>query len=109
MVVEIKTGTIVRLQGEITPEGSLEVDLPAGLPAGAVEVTLLLSDQPVNGVVANDSSDVDLLTDEQIAALIHPQPVPAHLIQTGGWEHKGITDSVAWLEAQRQRMRANRQ
>lgn len=83
--------TTIWLTGHITEDGKLEIELPEGLPAGEVEVMLQVGKQ---SEVEDDDAP---LTPEEIAELIIPKPVPAHLIVGGGWEHKGIEDSVEWV------------
>jgi hypothetical protein len=53
---------LVRLDGQITQDGQLVIELPDGLPAGEVKVTLEIS-------AANDA-----LTDAEIDAILSVQP-----------------------------------
>jgi len=93
--------TIIQLTGHITEDGKLEVELPSGLPPGEVEVTLRVETQAKTETI--DEDDDTPLTDEEIAELLIPKPVPAHLIKTGGWEHMGIEDSVEWVNELRRK------
>ncbi len=84
--------------------GELKVDLPENVADGEVEVKIAVEDI---------SANVDEpLTDEQIDALMRPSPkTGAEIIaagHTGGWEHKGITDSVEWLQNRRRQRREKR-
>lgn len=81
--------TILRVTGHITEDGKLEFELPEAIPTGEVEITIRWREQEI-------VDDVPL-TLEEIAELVIPKPVPAHLIKTGGWEDMGITDSVEWV------------
>jgi hypothetical protein len=71
--------------------GELKVDLPENVRDGEVDVPL---------------------TDEEIEALMRPNPkTGAEIIaagHTGGWEHKSISDSVEWLQNRRRQRREKR-
>lgn len=90
--------TTIWLTGHITEDGKLEIELPEGLPSGEVEVMLQVRTQ-----AEVDADDDTPLTPEEIAELLIPKPVPGHLIQTGGWEDMGITDSVEWVNELRRK------
>ena len=84
----------IELTGHINEAGKLEVELPAGLPVGQVHVTL--------EVAAEDET----WTQEELDELLRPvKPMTGREMAEagllGGWEELGITDSVAWLEEQR--------
>jgi hypothetical protein len=101
--------TIIHLTGRITDDGRLEVELPANLPPGAVELDLKLTQ--------TDDLPWELRpwTEEEIAELMKPgEPktgaeIVERIRREGGWEDMGITDSVAWLEEKRrQRQERNK-
>jgi hypothetical protein len=96
---------LLTLTGEITADGQLHVTLPQDLPIGKVMVWL--SFPPV------DSPNLLEWTDEALTELLTSRPMTgAEIVAaglTGGWEHLNITDSVAWVEAQRARRRSEHQ
>ena len=88
--------TMIELVGQINDAGKLEVELPAGLPVGQVHVTLELS------------TEGETWTPEELDELLRPvKPMTGREMSEagllGGWGDQGITDSVAWLEAQRRK------
>ena len=87
--------TVIELNGQITPSGRLEADLPPGLPPGKVRITIQIE---------------ETWTEEELAELLRPVPpltgkeiVEAGLL--GGWENSGISDGAAWVEEQRRQQR----
>jgi hypothetical protein len=82
--------SILELRGRITEEGQLEVDLPAGLPAGEARVTIELP-------------SAQRWTAEELAEALRVQPltgaeiVAAGLI--GGWE--GVESGTRWVARRR--------
>lgn len=90
----------IHLTGRITESGKLEIDLPDGLPPGEVQVTIQVpvSEPP------KDSSDWENQpwTEEEIREFLTFEPKSAAEIADsdaiGAWAHKGITDSVAFVE-----------
>lgn len=88
----------IRLPGRITEDGQLEVELPAGLPSGEVEVAIELPAQS--------------WSDDELHKLMQPEPltgseiVAAHL--TGGWKDGEIDDGAAWVNEQRRRRKEAR-
>lgn len=91
----------IRLTGHITPDGELLMDVPSGLPPGEVQIILELADEA--------TEDDEPFTEEEIKDFLTFTPkTGAEIVAsglTGGWEDMGITDSVAWLEAQRKARR----
>ncbi len=83
----------LHLKGQVTSDGHLVVDLPKTLPPGDVDITIEIP-----------NSD-EQFTPEEIQELLTFTPtsgadvVAAGLV--GGWEHKDITDPVAWVDEQR--------
>jgi hypothetical protein len=88
--------------------GKIEVDLPENVTDGEVELFV-----PVESH-AQLTADMDNspLTDEEIENMINPNPKSGAEIvalgHTGGWENKGITDSVEWVAEQRRKRREKR-
>lgn len=84
---------LVRLNGQITEDGHLVLELPDGLPAGEVKVTLEIAPE----------AD-DMLTDAEIDALLSVKPAKtreeriARLreIESSSWTE--VDDPVAWVE-----------
>jgi hypothetical protein len=82
----------IELAGRITETGRLEVELPQGLPSGAVRVILEIP------------KEAQTWTDEEIEELMHVEPksgaqIVANLSE--GWEDQDITDGAQWVEEQR--------
>lgn len=89
-------------------DGELKVELPDNVTDGEVQVVLPVTTE----TLAADHPDEAPLTDEEIAAFMRPDPkTGAEIIalgHIGGWEHKGITDSVEWVQEQRRKRKAKR-
>jgi hypothetical protein len=96
--------TMIRVTGHITKDGKLEVELPAGLPPGEVEVMVQVATHK-QAVVEYDDTPFTL---EEIAELLIPRPVPTKDIITGGWEDVDLGDSAEWVEKIRQQEENNR-
>jgi hypothetical protein len=90
----------IRLIGQITPDGQLRLDVPHNLPPGEVAITLEFPD--FDEAFTEDELK-DLLTFTPTSGA---EVVAAGLV--GGWEHKGITDPVAWVEDLRRKQREQR-
>ncbi|MCC6802224.1 MAG: hypothetical protein IT319_05005 [Anaerolineae bacterium] len=94
----------IHLTGHVTDDGELIFDPPKDLPPGEVQITI---EVPV-GAPAEQN-----FTDEEIRELLTFTPKSGKEIVEegliGGWEDKGITDSVAWVEEQRRKRRERRQ
>jgi hypothetical protein len=90
----------LRLHGRINELGKLEVELPADLTPGEVEVTLIIAPE-------NLPWELRPWTDEELRELTTVSPKTAGEIidagLLGGWEDLGITDSVEWVEEQRRK------
>ncbi len=88
----------IRLTAEITEDGQLKVELPAGLPAGQVEIAIELPSHE--------------WTDEEIRQSMQPEPMTgAEIIAaglTGGWKDENIVDGAAWVQEQRRKRREQR-
>lgn len=88
-------------------DGKIEADLPDDVIDGEIELKVAVER-------SGDSfeEDAPLWTDEELAALIQPEPkTGAEIIalgHTGGWEHKGIEDSVEWVSELRRQRREKR-
>jgi len=89
--------------------GELIVDLPENVSDGEVEVTIPVSD---GDHLSLSQEEEQPLSDEEIDKLMQPEPkTGAEIIaagHTGGWEHKGITDSVEWIKERRRKRREKR-
>jgi hypothetical protein len=93
--------TTLELRGRITDKGTLEVQLPEGLPAG--EVTVRIDVPP-------DDWEHRPWTDEEIREMLTPKPktgqeIAAMLEQMEPIElvDPEITDPVEWVKAQRRK------
>jgi hypothetical protein len=91
----------VEVEGVITADGKLELELPEAITPGKVRVR-----------IERDTPDEIVWTDEELAELLQPaepktgaEIVARILAEGGGWEDKGITDSEAWVQEQRRKRR----
>jgi hypothetical protein len=90
----------IHLKGQVTPDGQLKFEVPRNLPPGDVDITLEIPNLD------------EQFTEDEIKELLTFTPtsgaevVAAGLI--GGWEHKGITDPVEWVEEQRRKQKERR-
>jgi hypothetical protein len=100
-----------QLRGRITENGDLEVDLPASLPPGEVQVTLEVSrDEDLLGNRVAIPREQRPWTDEELAELMRVEPktgaeIVEWLQKEGGWEDKGITSGAEWVEELRRKRR----
>lgn len=93
-----------RLNGRITESGKLDVQLPTGLPAGEVQITLEMPDEV--------PWELRPWTPEELAELSKPKlmtgaEIVAWLEQEGGWEDDG-SSAEEWVEAVRRKEREKR-
>ncbi|MBI1281923.1 MAG: hypothetical protein GC179_27610 [Anaerolineaceae bacterium] len=90
----------LRLKGQVTSDGQLVVDLPKTVPVGDVEVTIEIPNAD------------EQFTPEEIQELLTFKPASGADVVAeglvGGWEDKGITDPLAWVEEQRRKQREQR-
>lgn len=101
--------TTLRLNGRITEQGQLVVDeFPSNLPPQEVEVIIKLPE----AIPDQNDPENQPLTDEEMAYYLTQEPMTGHEIVeaglVGGWEHKGITDSVEWVKEQRRKRKERR-
>lgn len=89
-------------------DGKLKVELPNDMPDGEVEVVLRVTNE---SPVADNLDEVPL-TDEEIEALMQPNPKTGAEIAMnpaiGAWADYAITDSVEWIKEQRRKRREKR-
>ena len=89
----------IHVNGRITEEGQLEVDLPAGVPAGEARITIELLPEKA-------------WTGEELDRALHIEPLTgAEIIAAGlasGWEDLGIASGAEWAEEQRRLRRERR-
>lgn len=94
----------IHLTGQVTEDGELVFETPKNLPPGEVQITIELPAE------ASDNQD---FTEEEIRELRAIKPKSGKEIVesglAGGWEHKGITNSVAWVDEQRRKQKERRQ
>ncbi len=83
--------TRIEVAGKITVDGSLEVELPVGLPPGDAIVTIQLTPAPLEP----DGRRSPLRTEP----LTGSQRVEAGLI--GGWAERSIPVGKPWVDSQR--------
>jgi hypothetical protein len=90
--------TRIELAGRINEQGSLEVELPPGLPPSDAIVTIDLIPAP--------------LQPDELSYLLTTEPLPgADIIEAGligGWSEEEIPDGQAWVDSQRQKRREQR-
>jgi hypothetical protein len=89
--------TTIRLNGRITEEGGLEIDLPPGLPPGEARITIEI---PVEPTWTSEELDEAL----KVTPMTGAEIVRAGL--TGGWS--GISDGAEWVEEKRMQRRVER-
>lgn len=98
------------LKGYITESGELKVDLPKDHPVGEVRVTIQAEDEfdaqePIPW-------DEQPWTEEELEEMLarHPRTLGEILKEglVGGWEDRGITDSVEWVLEQRRKEQERR-
>lgn len=91
--------TTIRLNGRITEQGELELELPSGLPSGEARITIEVPIEPG-------------WTSEELDKALQAQPMTgAEIVEAGlagGWANRDIPDSVEWVEEQRRRRREQR-
>ena len=90
---------VIHLNGRITNEGELKLDLPSGLPAGEARITIEI---PTEARWTPEDLDRALKTVPMTGAEI----VKAGLV--GGWEGTGISDGASWVDEQRSKRRERR-
>jgi hypothetical protein len=90
---------VIELNGRITEEGELKLDLPSGLPAGEARITIEIPSD-----TEWTSADLDRVL--QTAPMTGAEIVKAGLL--GGWEDSGISDGAGWVDEQRQTRRERR-
>jgi hypothetical protein len=88
----------LEVKGRITEHGSLEVDLPPGLPPGDAIVTINLIHDPI----VEDELGSPLTTEPRTGAEI----IAAGVI--GGWSEEEISDGQSWVDSRRRERRAQR-
>ena len=88
---------VIHLNGLITDEGELKLELPTGLPAGEARITIEI---PAEASWTPQDLERALTTVPITGAEI----VKAGLL--GGWE--GAQDGAAWVDEQRQKRRERR-
>ena len=97
---------IVTIKGYLK-DGKIEVELPENAVEGEIELKI-----PVEADLAEVDTLQSTWTDEELEHIVNPQPKSGAEIvalgHTGGWEHKGIEDSVAWIKAQRRQRKETR-
>jgi hypothetical protein len=90
---------VIHLNGKITEDGTLKLDLPAGLPVGEARITIEVPSGPTR-----NAADLDRAL--QTTPMSGAEIVKAGLV--GGWESAGIDDGARWVEEQRQTRRGRR-
>lgn len=86
------------MAGWVREDGRLEIDLPMQLPVGKVELVIEIMEDELTKPELRELADSQPMTGAEIVA--------AGL--TGAWEHRGIEDSVEWVEQQRKARRNKR-
>jgi hypothetical protein len=89
---------IIELQGRITEEGQLEVELPVGLPAGKARVTI--------EIPAADWTPAEIAEALQVRPLTGAEMIAAGL--TGGWKSEVGESGAEWVERRRRERREQR-
>ena len=90
----------LKLDGRITENGELQLNLPEGLPSGEVHVTIEFS----TGAQTPPESTWELRprTEEEIRDALTFKPATGAEIMASGvfgtWSDMGIADSAVWVE-----------
>lgn len=99
----------IRIEAYISEDGELTAKVPQGVPPGKIDIILLTPDTSAEEAATTEEPT---WTDEEIRDMLRPEPKTGKEIveagHTGGWEHYGITDSVAWVQEQRRKRREKR-
>jgi hypothetical protein len=82
----------------------LRAVVPESVPPGRLRILLLSEQEQPTDVIADEPE----WTEDEIREMLSFRPVPARDIVAGGWEHMGITDGQAWVEARRKREQEER-
>jgi hypothetical protein len=90
---------VIQLNGLITEEGTLKLELPAGLPVGEARITIEIPSEP-----RWTAADLDRVL--QTTPMTGAEIVKAGLL--GGWEGMGINDGAGWVEERRRARRERR-
>ncbi len=95
----------LQLKVEVTEDRQVTIKLPDDFPVGEAEVTIAVGPEQ-----KPSSADEPPLTDDEIDSLLQRKPgkTGAEIVASGligSWKHKGIEDSVAWVEEQRRKRR----
>jgi hypothetical protein len=90
---------VIHLNGLITDQGELKLDLPSGLPAGEARITIEIPTEAQWTIKDLDRA----LT---IVPMTGTEIVKAGLV--GGWEEAGIADGASWVDEQRSKRRERR-
>jgi hypothetical protein len=95
----------LRVKVDITEDREVTIKIPDDFPLGEAEVVIAV--EPEKEITVEDEAP---LTDEEINDLLRRKPgkTGAEIAASGligSWKHKGIEDSVAWVEEQRRKRR----
>jgi len=96
----------IYVKGYITKSGEIKVDLPKDHPVG--EVTIIIEEGAREAIPWDTQPWTAAELDEMLTA--KPGTL-GEILQdglVGGWEDRGITDSVEWVLEQRQKRRERR-
>lgn len=96
----------LRVKVDITEDREVRIKLPDDFPVGEAEITVAAEPDHEEAMPGDEPP----LTDEEIDDLLRRKPgmTGAEIVAaglTGIWKHKGIEDSVAWVEEQRRKRR----
>ena len=90
------------VKGYLTEDGELKVELPANWQPGEVEIAVSVEEE-----ITQTDWDQQPWTPEELDEMLTPHPSTLGEILKdgliGGWEDRGITDSVAFIEEQRRK------
>ena len=106
--------TAKRVKGYITEDGEIRANLPDNWLPGEIAIEVQIADAGDDGVVIDFNTPWASLpwTEEELAESFDFQPSTLGEILRegllGGWEDRGITDSVEWVKEQRRKSRERR-
>jgi hypothetical protein len=96
----------IYVKAYITEAGEIKADLPKNHPVG--EVTLFIAEENQEAI----PWDTQPWTQEELDEMLASRPSTLGEILSdglvGGWDDRGITDSVEWIKEQRRKRRERR-
>ena len=86
--------TIIEITGRITEDGKLEAELPTGLPAGEVQITVEIPEPSLTDEELRELMRIEPLSGAEIVALLNSGE-----LSTDAWDDP--RDGATWVEEER--------